>query len=64
MDGSRHDHTKLSKPDRERQISHDIISTWNLEHDNKRTYRNRLTDIEERLVVAKAVRSEGLRVWG
>ena len=30
MDGPRNYHTKLSKPGRERQISYDIIYTWNI----------------------------------
>ena len=30
MDGPRDYHTKWSKPDRERQISHDIAYMWNL----------------------------------
>ena len=30
MDGPRDDHTKWSKPDRERQISYDTAYMWNL----------------------------------
>ena len=30
MNGPRDDHTKLSKSDRERQISYDITRMWNL----------------------------------
>ena len=30
MDGTRDDHAKWSKPDRERQISYDIAYMWNL----------------------------------
>ena len=33
MDGSRDDHTKWSKPDRERQMSYDITHMWNLKND-------------------------------
>ena len=56
MDGPRDDHTKWSKSDRERQISYDIAYMWNLKYDTNELYlqnRNRLTDIENRLVVAK-----------
>ena len=33
MDGPRDDHTKLSKSERERQISYDITYKWNLKYD-------------------------------
>ena len=33
MDATRDDHTKWSKSERERQISYDIIYTWNLKYD-------------------------------
>ena len=32
MDGPRDDHTKLSKPGRERQMSYDIACMWNLKN--------------------------------
>ena len=35
MVGPRDDHTKLSKSDRERQISHEITNIWNLINDTK-----------------------------
>ena len=54
----------LSKSERERQIPYDIIYMWNIKYDTnepkiwpKWTYlwnRSRLTDTENRLVVAKA----------
>ena len=55
MDTTRDYHTKWSKSERERQIPYDLLyvgsKIW-----HKRTYlrnRNRLTDIENRLVFAK-----------
>ena len=56
MDGPRDYHTKWSKSDRERQISYDITYMWNLKKWYKWTYlqnRNRLTDIENKLMVTK-----------
>ena len=55
MDESRDCHTERSKPNRERQISYDITYMWNLKYDpNEFIYRTeRLTDIENRFVVAK-----------
>lgn len=53
MDGSRDYHAKLSKSNRERQISYDITYMKNLKKWYKWTYlqnRNRLTDIENNLV--------------
>ena len=35
MDGPRDYNTKWSKPDRERQISYDIVYMWNLKNDTK-----------------------------
>ena len=49
MDGSKGDHMKCSKSDREIQISYDTTYMWNLKKLYKWTYlrnRNRLTDIE------------------
>ena len=56
MDGPGDYHTKWSKSDRERQISYDIAYMWNLKKLYKWTYlknRNRLTDIENKLMVTK-----------
>ena len=55
MVGPRDYHTKQSKSERERQIPHDITYKWNLKYDtNELIYEtNRLTDIENKLVVAK-----------
>ena len=57
MDGPRDYHMKWSKSDRERQISHDVTYIWNLKNKKyKWTYlqnRNRLTDIEYKLMVTK-----------
>ena len=39
MDGSRDDHPKWSKSDRERQMPYDITYLWNLKYDtNELTY--------------------------
>ena len=60
MDGPRNCHTEWSKPDRERQISYVTTYRWNLKTDTKWTYswnRNRLTDIENKLMVNKGVSS-------
>ena len=54
MDGTRGYHTKWSKS--ERQIPYNITYMWNLKMWHKWTYlqnKNRLTDIESRLVAAK-----------
>ena len=61
-------HSKQSKSERERQIPYDITYIWNLKYDTNGTYlqnRNRLTDTENRLVVAKGEGGggEGLGVW-
>ena len=68
MDGPRDYHTKWSKPDRERQISYDMTYIWNLKKGYKGTYsqnRNRLTDIENKLMVTKGEkgRRDKLGVW-
>ena len=52
MDGPRDGHTKLSKPDRERQIPYAVTYTWDRKYDTNELM-NRLTDVENRLVVAK-----------
>ena len=54
----------------ERQISYDITYMWNLKKWYKWTYlqnRNRLTDIENKLIVARGDSGSGrdkLGVWG
>ena len=56
MDGPRDYHTKWSKSDRERHISYDITYMWNVKKRYKWTYlqnRNRLIDIENKLMVTK-----------
>ena len=59
MDRPRDYHTKWSKSDRGRQISYDITYTWNLKKWYKWTYlQNRLTDIENKIMVTKGER------WG
>ena len=62
MDGPRDCHTEWSKPDRDRQISYVTTYRWNLKTDTKWTYswnRNRLTDIENKLMVHKGDSSSG-----
>ena len=62
MDGPRDYHTKWSKSERERQISYDIAYMWNLKKGYKWTYlqnRNRLIDIENKLVATKGEEGEG-----
>ena len=56
MNGPRNYHIKWSKSARERQKSYDITYMWNLKKWHKWTYlqnRNRLTDIENKLMVTK-----------
>ena len=56
MDGPGDCHTKWSKSDRERQISYAIAYMCNLKKRYKWTYlqsRNRLTDIENKLMDTK-----------
>ena len=56
MDGPRDYHTKWSKSDRERQISYNITYMCKLKKWYKWNYlqnRNRLTDIENKLMVTK-----------
>ena len=65
MDGRRDYPTKWSKSEKERQIPYDIICMWNLQH--KWTHlqnRNRLIDIESRLVVAKGKEGQGRQGMG
>ena len=63
MDGPREYYTKWSKPDRERQISYDITYMWNLKKWYKWAYlqnRNRLKDIENKLMVTKGESGGGI----
>ena len=59
MDGTTDSHTKWSKS--ERQNPYDITYMWNLKYGTKELLwnRNRLTDIENRLVVAKGEEDGG-----
>ena len=45
----------MKKSDRERQMLYDITSMWHLENNTNQTIqnRNRLTDIENKLLVTK-----------
>ena len=68
MDRSRDCHTEWSKSDRERQLSYDIACMWNLKTLYKWIYlqnRNRVTDVENKLMVAKGDRRgrDKLGVW-
>ena len=61
MNGPRDYHTKWSKSDRERQISYDITSMWNLIKMIQMklfTNRKRLTDLEIKLMVTRG------EMWG
>ena len=63
---TRDHHIKWSQSEGERQIPCDITYTWNLKIWYKWTYlwnRNRLTDTENRLVVAKGEGVEGGMEW-
>ena len=56
MDGPRDSHTKQNKSERQRQKPYDITYMWNLKYyQNEHIYeiKKRLTDLENRLVVAK-----------
>ena len=54
MDGPREIITLSEVSQRERQISYDITYMRNLKYEHKLIYlRNRLTDIENRLMVSK-----------
>ena len=63
MDGPGDYHTKWSKSDKERQISYGIAYMWNLKKQLYRwTYlqnRNRLTDLENELMVTRGEGLEG-----
>ena len=56
MDGFRDYHTKWNKSDRKIQILYHVTSVWSLKSWYKGTYlqnRNRLTDIENKLMLSK-----------
>ena len=62
MDGPRDCHTEWSKSDRKGQILLDIAYMWNLKKWYKWTYlqnRNRLTDVENKLMVTRGGSGEG-----
>ena len=69
MDGPRDCHTKWSKPGRDKYHIISLIYGILKKDTNKWTYlqnRNRLTDIENKLMVTKGERSgrDKLEVWG
>ena len=56
MDGPRDSHTKQNTSERQRQKPYDLTYMWNLKYyQNEHIYeiKKRLTDLENRLVVAK-----------
>ena len=60
MDGPRDCHTEWSKSEKNKY--HDIVYMWNLKKCHKWTYlqnRNRLTDIDNKLMVTKGERGGG-----
>ena len=62
MNGPRDYHTEWSKSDREGQILYDITYMWNLKNWYKWTYlqnRNRVTDVENNLMVTGGKGGEG-----
>ena len=62
MDGPRDYHIKWGKSDREWQILCEMTYLWNLKRWYKWSYlenRNRLTDLEHKLMVTKEERREG-----
>ena len=66
MDGPRIYHIKWTKSDTERQISYDIIHMWNLKKWYKWTYlwsRNRLIDIENKLMDTKGGTEFGINIY-
>ena len=54
MDGSRDDHIKRSKSDRDRQIPYDITCMWNLKFDTNEFIYETETDVENRVVFVGA----------
>ena len=46
MDGPRDDHTKVSKSERERQVSHNISHRWNLKYDTNELIYKTETDTQ------------------
>ena len=55
MDGPKDHHTKRSKSERERQMSHEIIDMWNLIKMIQKNLQNRkrLKDFKTKLTVTK-----------
>ena len=49
MDGPRDDHTKLSKPDREKQVSYDIAYMSNLKKKKRHKWTSFICFISNRL---------------
>ena len=62
MDGPRDDHTKWSKPDKERQISC-ITCKWNLKQDTNKLIYKTDSQTQNRLMAAKGDRGEGGMEW-
>ena len=62
MDGPRESHTKWNKSEREWEISHDITYIWNLKIGYKWQDRNRITEVENELMVTREQRVN-LRDW-
>ena len=75
MDATGNDYIKWSKSERQRQMPQDITYMWNWKYDTnepiyeietekKRRNRNRITDKENRLMVAKRQGSREGMEWG
>ena len=59
-----HGWTQRLKSERKRQISHDMTYMWNLKYDtSQRICKDRLTDIENTLVVAQGREGKGGKEW-
>ena len=64
MAGLRHCHTEWNKSDWEREISYDIPYMWNLKRYNTNELtKQRLTDLENELMVAGGKGYLGSLVW-
>ena len=64
MDGSRDCHTEWSKSDRERQISYGITYMWHLKKKGILIKRNRLSDVENKVVPVGRRKGEGAKYRG
>ena len=53
MDPPSDDHTKSSKPEKERQMLYDITCMWNLKYNRNELIHEAERDYRDRLVVAK-----------